>query len=144
MNKSQVLVRWILFFPLAIAAYIAVYPIIFFIQSVVQFITNIFMFITIPMIFVQIMAIGASAAAFVFVGARVAPKAHFTVSIVLTGIYFLKTVIILVSTIAFGSDASVSLSEALISIVVGNTFAIGVCNFFYHEGRGQEKIGDVT
>lgn len=137
MSKGQVWVRWILFFPLAIFAYALVYPVMIFIQ----YITNTFMFVPIPMIFVQIVAIGASAAAFVFVGAKVAPKAHFTVSIVLFSLHFLKTLLVLVSTIALGEDASVSLTEALISLIVGNGFAAGACHFFYMENQTKLAIG---
>lgn len=130
MKKTFIWLRWILFFPLAVVAYMLVEPIYLVVNL---FLIRLSFFLFIPEIGIRITAVMASGFAFVIVGAKVAPKNHFVVAVILASVYLIKAVFILLSVIVLGRASHVTLTEAIISLIFGNMGAIAASYGLFQE-----------
>jgi len=127
--------RWILFLPSALVAMLLAYPIILILNE-----------LTIPLymhgfltdIFLKVLATVWSTAAFIWVGATIAPDCKLIVSVILTTIYAFLLGGLFIAKLMLGQKSSVSWLEIAISIIVGVVTAIVVVAHFYSQEKSSE------
>lgn len=130
LENIPVWLRWILFLPVAFVAFSLAYPIIKIGNLILSF--GEFEGL-LGQAFLSALAGGWSGFVFVWVGAKVAPKAQFVVSIILAIIIALLGGMSIMARLYLGDASSVSWIELLVSLVAGLVGAIGACYSFYEE-----------
>ena len=136
LNKIPDWLRWILFLPVSFFAGFAAYPIIKIINQILFFEeTEWFL----GPILLTALSGGWAGFIFVWVGAKIAPKKQFLVSIILLVFIAVISGISLMSKIVLGPTSSISWGKLLISI--GSTLigAIFACNSFYKETKNVSE-----
>jgi hypothetical protein len=121
--------RWVLFFPAGLVASGVAYYIAVIINKVFY---AVFWF---PFIEYSIIlaAYGASAFAFVWCSAKVAPKHSFRVSVIMAIAYGFVVVFLIILELFIVNDASTSWFEALLISIGAIVGAVNACKEFYEE-----------
>lgn len=127
-----IILRWLLFLPLAFAALFLVYPLTFLLSSIFDDGFGFFSFF--PKIKEYLLIIFASiysAYSFVWIGGKVAPNNQFIVSIYLAVIYGVVTGFSFAAELFFLNKPKSDIYEIIIVIIFGGLAAIGGCLYFY-------------
>jgi hypothetical protein len=127
--------RWLLFLPVAFIALLISYPLITIVNKITMiwflgdnnFLVN---------LGILVLASLWSAVAFIWVGATVAPRSNFIVSIVLATIYTFILGASFISRLMLGENSSVSWLEMAIAIITGIIAVVGVI-YYFHEKKGE-------
>lgn len=129
--------RWIVFLPSAFLSLFLVYPIITILNkiTVVGFLGENNLLVQIGIL---VLANLWSAVAFIWVGAMVAPKNNFIVSIILAIVYSFILGISFFARVMLGANSSVSWVEMAITIITGIIAAIGTVYYFYEKKRAED------
>lgn len=133
LEKIPSWLRWILFLPAGLIIFFLAYPIIMmgnYFFSMGHF-ENYW-----GRLFLVALAGGWSAFLLVWVGARVAPRAQFLVSIILAVLYGVIVGFGLMGGLILRDRGSSSLTEVVISCVAGLIGSIVACYSFYEKGSG--------
>ncbi len=144
LEKIPSWLRWILFLPLALIAY-------YFVWFYVSVLVNVLFDIIIPTgksLFWQILpcalAVGLSTFVFVWVGARVAPRIKFRISISLAVLFCLFFIHLMVNRYYdpkgkfSGFGAELSWSGLIVEFGAGLVGAVAACYLFYKKGKVQD------
>ena len=135
-DKMPSWLRWLIFFPTGVIASFLIYPLIIIGNRLLSwgefegFFGQLFLFA---------LAGGWFGFVFVWVGARIAPKAQFLVAVVLAVILALIMGASLMSRVMLGHASKVSWMELLVSIVAGLIGAIGACHYFYEQDTKAQR-----
>lgn len=134
--------RWLLFLPAAFTALLVSYPLITILNRISMIV---FLGDTNLLLNLGILALANlwSAVAFIWVGATVAPRGNFIVSVVLATIYTFILGASFISRLMLGENSSVSWLEMAIAIITGIIAAVGVIHYF-HEKKELENNNDST
>jgi hypothetical protein len=137
LEKIPSWLRWILFLPLALIASFLAYPII----MIGNRITAPFDIGHLGHLFFTALAGGWSAFVLVWVGAKVAPRAQFLISIILAVLFGLVVGFMLMAKFGLGERSTVSWTELSISSVSGLIGAVAACYSFYEtDSRGKQDL----
>jgi hypothetical protein len=134
--------RWLLFLPVAFTALLVSYPLITILNRISMIV---FLGDTNLLLNLGILALANlwSAVAFIWVGATVAPRGNFIVSVVLATIYTFILGASFISRLMLGENSSVSWLEMAIAIITGIIASVGVIHYF-HEKKELENNNDST
>lgn len=129
--------RWILFLPIAALVWLLAYPIILIVNvwMTPSFLRGFFMEISF-----KALATAVSTAAFIWVGATIAPSHKFRVSLVLAIIIGVLIGFSAVAKIMFANRISITWTEVGIGVIVGSIAAIVTVADFY-EKRPMNESG---
>jgi hypothetical protein len=133
LDRIPAWLRWMLFLPAAIIALSAVYPLVIIAAEISD--QSGFAGTRLGRMMFVAFASAYSAYAFVWVGAKVAPRERLLVSIVLTLVYGVTAGFVLAAHLMMGSGAEVTGFEVACVLLVGGGTAIGACYSFYREEK---------
>jgi hypothetical protein len=124
-------IRWLLFLPSSIASYFATFYIVMILNLFIpNFIVSMDMNNILDYIVIKGLAHGWSAVAFIWVGATIAPRYNFIVSIIMAALYTLALGFMLTMKIIYGSTISTPWLEIIIMLITGIIAIVGVVNYF--------------
>lgn len=135
LNRIPNWLRWIFSLPAALLALFISYPLIIFLNKITMigigegFLTD---------LVILILANLWSAAAFIWVGAIVAPRHNFIVSIIFAVFYSFILGASFFAKFSLGAKSSVSWVEMTITVVAGLVAAVGVVYHFYEKEKNEK------
>ncbi|HUV50782.1 MAG TPA: hypothetical protein VMW78_07185 [Anaerolineae bacterium] len=140
LNRIPNWLRWILSLPTALLALFISYPLIILLNKITMigigegFLTD---------LVILILANLWSAAAFIWVGAIIAPRHNFIVSIIFAVFYSFILGASFFAKFSLGAKSSVTWLEMTITVIAGLVAAVGVVYHFY-ENEKKDEIHSVS
>lgn len=130
-----------MFLPAALLASFIIYPVVSILNKITMIGFGEGLFVEIGIL---ILASLWSAAGFVWVGATIAPKNNFVVSVVLSILYGFTLGASFIFQLMLGENSSVSWLELIITIVAGIIAVVGMVRYFYDKEQGvsESSVGD--